>query len=76
MEIAFPVRDYKKNMLIIISLGLLLLITTLFSLTVGAVGIPLGEATVILLKNAVTPSSLMRGKNLRAGLAGLPSLSP
>lgn len=50
MDIALSIRDYKSP-LIITGLGLLLLITTLFSLTVGSVGIPLHEACVILLKH-------------------------
>ncbi len=50
MEIVLPIRDHK-NVLIILSLGLILLFTILFSLTVGAVGITLKEATIILFKN-------------------------
>lgn len=50
MEIALPLRDHK-NILVILSLGSLLLFTILFSLTVGAVGIPLKEVIIILLKN-------------------------
>lgn len=50
MAITVPIRAHK-NALIILSMSLLLLATTLFSLTIGAVGIPWSEAVIILLKN-------------------------
>jgi iron complex transport system permease protein len=41
---------HRRNILVIACLGLLLLITTVFSLTVGAVVIPFTEASIILLQ--------------------------
>lgn len=51
MHVTIAIRDYR-NTLIISGLSLLLFFVLLFSLTVGAVSIPLSDAFVILLKEA------------------------
>jgi iron complex transport system permease protein len=50
MDISLSMRDYKSK-LIITGLALLLVTTTLFSFTVGAVDITLQEVSIILLKH-------------------------
>lgn len=50
MEIAFTLLSSKKNALTLVGLGALLVLTMLISLSVGAVSIPVKEATVILLQ--------------------------
>ena len=49
MNIALTFRD-SRNAVIIGSMGVLLFITVLFSLTVGAVSVPLGDVVIILLQ--------------------------
>lgn len=50
MELILRIRDYKYP-LVITGLAILIVIATLISLSVGAVGIPLKDATIILFKN-------------------------
>lgn len=49
MNIALTFRD-SRNAVIVSSLGVLLFVTVLFSLTVGAVSVPLKDVVVILLQ--------------------------
>lgn len=49
MQIALAIRDHR-NAVIVTGLTILLLVTAIFSLTVGAVAIPFSDAFMILLK--------------------------
>lgn len=50
MDVVIPIRDFKSA-IVIAALGLMLILATLFSLSTGAVVIPLKETAIILLKN-------------------------
>src|SRR5688572_22846706 len=49
MHLAVSIRDYRQS-IIITGLSICLVLTTLFSLTVGAVTIPVQDVAVILLR--------------------------
>ena len=50
MEIVLPASK-SKNTIIVLGIGCLLVATTLFSLTIGAVRIPINQTIIILLQN-------------------------
>lgn len=50
MPIAIAIREQSRNAAIITGLGALVMLTTILSLTIGAIPIPFGEAVIILLK--------------------------